>query len=180
LDLPPVEPLEDPSAEIREREMFALLGYADGEPVCLGFLHPRSSQLMFDDKKRAFWRHHSDVYSTVDEKGNIEVRHPSGTYVRIGTEADHEDLEGKGFNENFEIKENKTEEVSIRVELQKNGVQKAVITIDPDGNAAFESQGRVDVNAKDDIGLNSDKSIRIKAGEDLWFDAQNIHTFEDE
>src|SRR3546814_4397963 len=41
-------------------------------------------QMLFKDLERRINRHASDVYSTIDADGNMEVYHPSGTYLQIG------------------------------------------------------------------------------------------------
>ena len=81
-----------------KRDIVALVGYAGRIPIVVGFLHPESSQCLFEDKNRMVYRHASDFYATVDGKGNFILRHPSGTYLGIGDTAELEDLTGKDYN----------------------------------------------------------------------------------
>lgn len=48
------------------REMSAVVVFARGVPVVLGFLLPQVGQMTFPDKNRRVDRHASGVYSTID------------------------------------------------------------------------------------------------------------------
>lgn len=105
-----------------------------GNPIVAGFLYPQISQMTFKDAKRKFSRHQSDVYHTIDGDGNMELYHPSGAYVRIAENLDHEDLEKKNFDESLVLDRNKDKKVGMRVSLGgvtfdiKDGVVKITAT----------------------------------------------------
>ena len=73
------------------RKLIAAVDRAGIRPVVLGFLQPNDGQLVFLQANREVTRHPSGAYTTVAPDGSIEIWHPSGAYLRIGTGA-HEDL----------------------------------------------------------------------------------------
>src|SRR3546814_9835326 len=87
-DLPrPATPSSGDPWDLREatdRDVLAGVAYFGPYPVVLGFRYPQVCQMLFKDLERRINRHASDVYSTIDADGNMEVYHPSGTYLRIG------------------------------------------------------------------------------------------------
>lgn len=115
------------------QDMEALVGVMGrGNPVVVGFIYPQISQMTFDDPKRKFQRHQSDVYHTIDGKGDMELYHPSGAYIRIAESLDHEDLTKKNFDENMELDRNKDRTINMRVKLGgvTIDIKDGVVTID--------------------------------------------------
>lgn len=109
------EPLPDgPAGTFNDdgaRSVYALVQFAmddPNHPIVVGFLHPVTSQMMFDRPGFQIERHESDLY-TMTENGpastydpatdttipNHEWFHPSGFYVRVGQGTAHEDLTGQ-------------------------------------------------------------------------------------
>lgn len=100
------------------QDMEAYVGYmGSGNPVVVGFVYPQVSQMTFEDKRRRFNRHQSDVYTTITGTGDVELYHPSGAYVRIAENLEHEDLEKKNFDKSLVLDRNKTRQVGMRVKL---------------------------------------------------------------
>ena len=99
------------------QDMEAVVAFFGRNPVVIGFLYPQVSQMTFDDPKRKFVRHQSDVYHTIDGDGNMELYHPSGAYVRIAENLDHEDLEKKNTDKSMQLDRNKDKKVGMRVSL---------------------------------------------------------------
>lgn len=114
-----------------------------GIPFCIGFLMSQINQMTFDRQNFRVQRHISDVYSTIDEFGNTEYFHPSGSYARIGTSSAHEDLTGTDFDGLWEITKNMTAAVGFHAELQNNGVVKAVIDVDSNGDCTLTLAGNL-------------------------------------
>ena len=116
------------------QDMEAVVAFFGRNPVVIGFLYPQVSQMTFDDPKRKFVRHQSDVYHTIDGDGNMELYHPSGAYVRIAESLDHEDLEKKNTDKSMQLDRNKDKKVGMRVSLGgvtfdiKDGVVKITAT----------------------------------------------------
>lgn len=120
----------------RKRDVFALVGWAGRNPVVLGFMFPQVNQMLFEDvdqrnAERSIDRHPSDLYSFIDGEGNLEVRHPSGAFIRIAEDPDSEDLNEKDFMTKWKTENNVDRKVHIHVQ-QADG--KAWVDIDTDGN----------------------------------------------
>lgn len=150
LDLPHVEGVGDMSRwnfdKNRNRYLRAVIASCRGVPVVIGFLLPQVNQCTFSEKNRRVDRHASDFYTTVDDAGNFEASHPSGTYVRIGTAAEHEDLSGKDFDGKWAISRNTDKAVNLQVTVKNAGAQKASINIDPSGNITINHTGNLSIN----------------------------------
>lgn len=162
VDLPTVQHAakDDPTRPLGSREMIAVIGFFSGAAICLGFLHPVVSQLMFPDANRLVYRHASDVYLTIDSAGNTELAHPGGAFVRLGTSSAHEDLTGKDFDGRWKIANNTSNAVHIHVE-QAGGV--ASVDIAPSGAIAVRTSSTADVNASGAITAESSASISLTA-----------------
>jgi hypothetical protein len=90
-------------AEVDENDVFAVVAFFEGAvsmPVVLGFLFPEENELLCDrtDENNPdtttkgnnqggmlLWKHFSNVYTRVGEDGEIEISHPSGLLIKIGT-----------------------------------------------------------------------------------------------
>lgn len=127
-----------------QRDIFAVIAWVGVTPVVMGFLHPQVSQVLFADKERAINRHPSDVYSSIDANGNAEFYHPSGAFIRIGTDPSHEDLSGKDVDGIWAIKRNTDKAVHIHVE-QAGGA--AVLDIAPNGAITVHTGQTLTVSA---------------------------------
>jgi len=114
----------------KTRDIYAVVTWVHDFPIVLCFLFPQVSECLFLEKNFRVNRHASDVYSTIDANGNIEVCHPSGAYVRFGATPDHVDLTGKDYDKKWKIKRNTDKPVHIHVG-QAGGV--ASVNISPSG-----------------------------------------------
>lgn len=132
-------------SERRDDDMMAVCSMLAGAglPVVLGFLFPQVNGMLFADKNRRVMRHASDVYTSIDGDGNMEVAHPNGSYVRIGVTPGHEDLTGQDFDGNWKITKNVGKNTHLQVVVKAGGVEKAKIHIDPSGNVTLEHAGNL-------------------------------------
>ena len=152
-----VEPTPSNSGEkydlidTKDRDIIAVVGIFREYPVVLGFLYPQVCQMLFAEKNRKIDRHASDVYTSVDNDGNLEVFHPSGTYFRIGTAPDHEDLTGKDFDKLWNISKNTDKAVYVHLSVKNAGDEKAVVDIDPDGNIDLQHDGNLTTQTDGDL-----------------------------
>ena len=121
-----------------DEDMIAAVAYMRGEPIVLGFLRPQVNQMTFKDENRITYRFPSDVYVTCDGKGNTELYHPSGTYLRIGSGKDHEDLSGKDYDGAWAINRNTDSAVDVRLGVSNAGTEVASLHFDPLGNVNFQ------------------------------------------
>lgn len=138
-----------------EREIRAAVLYFFRMPVVIGFQFPQINQMTFDRLNFHLNRHPSDVYSTIDNEGNIEVAHPSGTFIRIGTTAAHEDLTGRDFDGLWAIRNNRTTAVHLNVSVSNAGAHRASLHIAPDGAVTIRTVGT--------LSLHSDGAATITA-----------------
>lgn len=123
-----------------DQEIIAVVDMVGSTPVVVGFLFPQINQVLFDDPERLYSRHRSDVQWTIDGDGNMQLQHPSGTYVRIAESPDLEQLEGKNFDKNAKVDRNTGRQVSVRIGLVGRAVE---LTFTPDGTVQLEAIGEV-------------------------------------
>lgn len=126
------------------QDQIALVAFVRNHAVVVGYLFPQISQMTFKEKDRTVSRHTSDVYTTTDDKGNTEIYHPSGAYIKIGETPDHDDLTDKNFDKNFKLDRNTGKQIYICVKSGDNHV-----TIDP--------SGKITVKASEEIILDAPK-----------------------
>ncbi len=74
------------------RRMIAVCApFMGGRHLVIGWAPPLGHQMAFNEDDRAVHRHASGAYVTTAPDGSMEVYHPSGAMLRIGTGA-HQDL----------------------------------------------------------------------------------------
>ncbi|HEX5678792.1 MAG TPA: hypothetical protein VFX91_12575 [Alcanivorax sp.] len=149
-----VQPDPSPSGEQWDpldsgsRDVIAVVGFFRDVPLVIGFLFPQVTEMLFTDRNRRVQRHASDVYTTVDDDGNVEVFHPSGTYFRIGTDPAHEDLTGKDFDGKWKIDKNTDKAVHVHLSVKNAGQEVSSLDLDPDGNLAVDLAGNLTANVE--------------------------------
>lgn len=154
--------------ESTDRDMIAIVGFlAPTVPIVLGFLFPQVNQVLFADRNRKIERHASDVYTSTDGDGNFELYHPSGTYLRIGTSPDHEDLAGKDYDAKWAITKNTDKAVHVHLRVSSAGAQKATLDIDPGGNVGLDHVGNLTTHTGGNATVDVDGSATITVGQNL-------------
>lgn len=126
----PEDPSQFPGPD--GRYLIAVVGNLHGFPVVLGFLPPQFSEMIFSDK-RYIRRFDSDVYLTVDKDGNAEVFHPSGAFVRIGQDPEHEDLTGKDARKLFALRNNLGQKPAVKVAIGIGEAEVCSVRLDETG-----------------------------------------------
>jgi len=129
-------------------------------PFVLGFWFPQVGQLQFKDNRRID-RHHSDVYTTIDKDGNVELYHPSGVMIAINDTQTHKDLSGQDYDEKWALTKNTEQEVFIT--LMNNGTKIVVGDQDITITGAITVDGDVIANG---ISLKNHVHSNGNAGED--------------
>lgn len=166
-DLPkPAAPSSGDKWDLREsteRDVMAGVAFFGPYPVVLGFRYPQVCQMLFADLERRINRHASDVYSTIDGDGNMEIAHPSGTFIRIGTSPAHEDLTGKDFDKRWKITRNTGKAVHLQVTVAGAGGQAASLNIDPGGNVTLTHKGNLAVNTTGTANVTAGGAVTVKA-----------------
>lgn len=126
-----------------KRDIVAAIAYYKEFPMVVGFMFPEVAECLFARNDFKVDRHASDVYSTIDADGNMEIYHPSGTYLRIGTSPDHEDLTGNDYDAIWKIERNTQKAVHVHLTVANAGVQVASLDIDPSGNVSLSNNGNL-------------------------------------
>lgn len=107
--------------------------------------------MTFKRKNFRVYRHASDVYWTVDDDGNVEVYHPSGTFLRIAESAAHEDLTGQDFDQRWKIARNTDKQVHVALTVANGGEVKASLDIAPDGKITAHTVSDVELTVDGNI-----------------------------
>ncbi len=141
-----------------EQDAIAVLAYFALMPVVIGFLHPATTQMLFKEKDRMVYRHASDVYMSIDQNGNTELSHPSGSYFRMGVSPDHEDLTGKDYEGRWKIDKNTDTSPYCKLVVANGGQEQASIEITPEGDVSITTQGQLTVNATGDTIITTPKA----------------------
>lgn len=169
IDLPDIGgPSDDtrwsPTVE-RGRYVKAIVAFFVGTvPFVVGFLFPQVNQLTFQEKNRRIQRHASDVYTTIDNDGNVELYHPNGTYLRIGTAAEHEDLTAKDFDKKWAITKNTSKATHFQLTVKNAGTLKASLNIDPSGNITLNHVGNLVINTDGNATIGVDGNAAVTVG----------------
>lgn len=155
VDLPdPGLPLDDTRWNFNTnpaRMIRAVVAFYRGNPVCIGFILPQVTQVTFKQKNRRIVRHASDVYTSVDQFGNTELYHPSGVYLRIGTNPAHEDLTEQDFDKKWAITKNTGSAVYVHLKALGG----TSLDIDPAGNVTLTGGGTMAIHAATSIALSA-------------------------
>lgn len=150
----PTAPETDYSPQdTNERDIFAVTGFVGGVPVVLGFLYPQVCQMLFDEANRWLKRHPSDVYATLNDAGDYEFFHPSGTFIRIAEDPAHEDLTAKDFDKKFKIDRNTDKAVHVHLSVRNAGDEVASVDIAPTGDIVITTTGDLTANVEGDANL---------------------------
>lgn len=136
--------------EWRER-ILAAVAFLDRVPVVVGFLYPQVSQMLFEDKERAVARHQSDVYVTVDGKGNTEVVHPSGPYIVMSETGAPTALAGRDYDKVWKTRRN----AGRKVWIVANIPGQARISMSPEGDIEIWAKRNIAITAGQHIGLKA-------------------------
>lgn len=124
---PPVSGDEWDQTPTDERDLFCVMAFAGSAPIVLGWLYPSVGQMFFDRPGFSVERHGSDVYKTISSRGDLEVSHPSSTFVRVAVDPAHEDLTEEDWDSLWKIKQNRYKAPSVRIEVGN------ALTVSPEG-----------------------------------------------
>ena len=130
--------------QLTGQDMKAIVGFVGRNPVVRGFLFPQVNQMLSNDPKMRIDRHQSDVMSTIDGDGNIQLTHPSGTYIRIGETPDKVDMAGKNADGTAVFDRNTERKVNIRIGMAGGVLE---LTMSPTGAVSLKCDKGVDIEA---------------------------------
>lgn len=154
---------DDPPLLTGERDMLAMVLFVRGAAYVLGFIYPQVSQMLFAEQDRQITRHPSDVYTSVDAQGNIELYHPSGTFIRIGESLAHDDLTGKDFDGKWKIEANTERAPGVAVTVANGGEVKSTVAMDQDGNVTVTGTGMLSADFEGAATIKSATHVTIDA-----------------
>jgi len=143
------------------REIRAVVAVAGGQMIVMGFLYPQICEMLFKDHDRRVNRHASDVYSTIDSKANMELAHPSGFYMRVGTSSAHEDLTGKDVDGKWKIAKNTAANVHFHLQMGGNTMS---LNVAPNGDVQMDTQGKLLVNVEGTAEVNEAQGAAAAGG----------------
>lgn len=146
-----------------DRDVMAAVATFGPYAVVIGFRFPQICEMLFADLDRVVNRTPSDFYTTTDSAANFEAYHPSGTYFRIGTSPDHEDLTGKNVDGSWAVKKNTGLAVHARLQVASGGAVVATFDIDPAGNVALTHNGNLTTNTEGTATVNVTGAAKIVA-----------------
>jgi hypothetical protein len=147
-----------------DRDAMAVVGFFGRHPIVLGFLFPQVCQMTFDRKNFSVHRHPSDVYVAIDNDGNTEVYHPSGTFLRIGASPAHEDLTGKDVDGEWKIAKNTDSAPYVHLVTAAAGAVKADLQIDPAGNISLDHVGNLTSHTAGNAAVTVDGTTTVTSG----------------
>ncbi len=165
----PEEEGHDPNMEPNEpgkRHIIAAVASVQGVHLCLGFMFPQITQMAFPKSthpNRLIERHTSDFYRTVSDKGDMDMVHPGGAFMRIGSGTEFESLCKCDYDKQFVIKHNKSSNPSITLSTSEGGVGGAKVTLHANGDIVVTAAGKVTVTAEGDIAMKSGGTISMEA-----------------
>ena len=133
-----------------QRTILAVVACLSGISICLGYLHPAGGEMTFakdQHKNRLIERHTSDFYRTINDDGDLDMVHPSGAFLRLGSGSTPDVLDRKDFRKKWQLKHNKTKKPAMTLHtsgsdlsLSETGLvakgKEATLTMDSSGLAA--------------------------------------------
>ena len=146
VDLPEV-PKSDDKWDITKRngqDMQALVAFVGRNPVVVGMLYPQVNQMLLKDPKARRFRHQSDVETLIDGDGNMQLTHPSGTYIRIGEAIESDTLSGKHADESATDR-NTGRAVNIHIGMAGGVLE---LTMSPSGAVSLRCNQGVNIEAQ--------------------------------
>ena len=163
IDLPAVPEKKDKwdITQLTGQDMKAIVGYVGRNPVVRGFLFPQVNQMLSKDPKMRIDRHQSDVMTTIDGDGNIQLTHPSGTYIRIGETPDKVDMAGKNADGSAAFDRNTGRKVNIRIGLAGGVLE---LTMTPTGGVLLKAAEGIDIEAGKPVNVKA-PSIKLDAAD---------------
>lgn len=153
------------------QDMHAVVGFIGRNPVVTGFLYPQVNQLLSKDPKLRISRHQSDVISTIDGDGNIQLEHPSGLFLRIGSAPEKRDFAGKNADASSKVDRNTASKPYVRLSMPGGA---AVLTIAPDGAVTLTTETTISATAKGNVTVKTEADMLLEATGSATLKAQKI------
>lgn len=107
----------------------------------------------FDDFM--LFRHPSDQQVTLDKKGKLSVQHPNGSRITMGTDIGAVSLEKKDYDKLYELRHNKSADVSVYAIVRDASNKKRVDLLMDAGGVFHAAVYDDDENKKADLSMNA-------------------------
>jgi hypothetical protein len=125
----------------------AAVAFAGGRPMVVGFIFPPVTEMAFDPKQHpnlTIYRHPSDTHVIFQNDGSVEVVHPGGAYIKIGTDPERTDLEGEDWDRKWLLRRNlRWSEEHVETYIRARN-QNTEATMDPMGNVTVLARRSLD------------------------------------
>lgn len=171
----PLDPFEQKNTEIRD--IYAIVAFAEEIPFVLGFIYPEITQMHFTEHNFSIDRHGSDFYHTLKGSADFEAFHPSGTYLRLAEDLEHQDLTHTDYDELFEIKDNLNRRPGFRMRIVNKPDENeehatfATIQCDADGNIDIINRGYLHSVTDGDVDVTGMQTVTINAHGEMTINA---------
>lgn len=159
VDMPKIDRGKDKwdITKVTGQDMKALVGFVGGNPVVMGTLFPQVNQMLLKDPQARRYRHQSDVETLIDGDGNMQITHPSGTYIRIGEATDADKLDGK-YADKSATDRNTSRKVNIHIGMAGGVLE---LTLSPEGAVSLKCAKGVTVEAGEEVHVKA-PSVKLE------------------
>lgn len=151
-------------------DALAVIAMVGELPICLGMLPTQVNQMHFEQKDMKLDRHPKDTYVLMDHDGDYEVYHASNSWIKMGNDTQHKNLEGKDFDRKWKITKNGVGNIVLVANAGATGMKTQVI-LSSSGDIYIEASASVKINAVTDVDIDAGDNVRIKAGNNVTVDA---------
>lgn len=138
-----------------ESDVFAVVAFIDNslfKAIVIGFLFPEDNELLChrenqpgnEKASQYLFKHTSNVYTRIADNGDIEISHPSGVFIKIGSSTDKTAINNFDYaSRPFKWKDPKTNELAPAPYMIIQHPSGNYYTVDPEGNVTEYIVGNV-------------------------------------
>jgi len=173
-------------------DIYCIATFVDNDynqAVILGFLFPKETTLSIPDYGLFIFRHESDVMWMIRGDGTVQVYHPSGSIIKMGSDDNNElsdsnmiPTKADGFHvkDAAEYNKNKSSNLfinwykgqKVKLDFEGNiiattenaaGTVQTTLTMTPDGNVTVTAANDVTVNAENDVNVTAAADVNVTA-----------------
>jgi hypothetical protein len=164
--VPSYDPAPDTNYCMTPANIYCIATFVEDyqQPVILGFLFPKENALSIPDYGLYIFRHESDVMWMIRGDGTVQVYHPSGSMIKIGSDNENEmsnDAIIPTTVDNFYVRKasdyNARKETNLFIKWHAG----QEITIDNNGNLIINTPTRIDITTPI---MNVDGQVNISTG----------------
>jgi hypothetical protein len=154
-------------------DYYCVVAYSGGikNPVVVGFLPPKQTEMSIPEFGLYLFRHESDVVSLIRADGTVELYHPSGSYLKIG-ETDVQmvssDIEAEGLYPSkakaFRVKDSARFNEISKMNLYLRFWNGQKITLNSEGSILIETDNStINITKEGNLTINNSGSTTISS-----------------